>query len=146
MKARLIGNNFQKDIITPTDVELVECKNKLKEIQSRKDEKKQLVRRYKKLMEIFQADPEKRYLIDLENLQNEMDKISDHIPICKITCEPLHEIVKEGGRIVATPCGHVFSLSSLERWCSSCLEQIEPLKCPQCRCDFEMDQVRNIYL
>jgi len=135
-----------KAMIKKKNVELVQYMNKLKDIQSRKDEKKQLVRRYKKLMEEFKADPEKRCLIELENLKKEIDVISDHIPTCKITCDPLHEIVKEGGRIVATPCGHVFSLSSLERWCSSCCEQFKPLICPQCRCKFVWDQVRNIYL
>jgi len=145
-RALITEISYLRDMIKKKNVELVELLNKLKEIQSRKDEKKQLVRRYKLLMEKFQADPEKRYLIELENLQKEMDEISDHIPICKITCEPLHEIVKEGGHIVATPCGHVFSLSSLEGWRSTCRDRFEPLRCPQCRCNFEMDQVRNIYL
>ncbi len=135
-----------KDTLKRKNVELVQCKNELKDIKSRKDEKKQLVRRYKLLMEKFQADPEKKSLIELENLKKEIDEISDHIPTCKITCQPLHEIVEEGGQIVATPCGHVFSLSSLEQWRSSCRDRFEPLRCPQCRCNFEMEQVRNIYL
>ena len=115
-----------------------EFKKRVKEKEVRKQRLSELRARVAALIK----NPDHQINDEYEQLKKEHQELSEDVPCCAISQEPLHMLKKQGKALSVLKCGHIFEDGMLKSWLSIGGRN----KCPSCKAEVKRGEMHSVYL